>query len=183
MKLTDLFLTELHCEADRTRRLLEHVPAGHSAWQPYESSMSLGYLSSLVASLPGHIATIIGRDEDDIGERSNSFPSLLRTSRELVQKLDQSVERAHEALRGANDEHLSCSWRLLDGGRIIGEYPRHFAIRETVFSRLSHYRGQLTVYLRLNDVYVPGIYGASADESRLFRRPSRPERSILGVFV
>jgi uncharacterized damage-inducible protein DinB len=43
------------------------------------------------------------------------------------------------------------------------EQPRHIVLRDTL-NHLAHHRGQLTVYLRLNDAKVPSIYGPSADE-------------------
>ena len=90
----------------------------------------------------------------------------LRTSSELVQALDEGVAKTREALANTTDEHLMTSWRLKVGGKVVSEQPRHIAIRDAVFNHLAHHRGQLTVYLRLNDVPVPAIYGPSADDGR-----------------
>jgi uncharacterized damage-inducible protein DinB len=161
MKLTDLFLAELEEEAAVTRRILERVPDGRYDWKPHEKSMTLGYLAELVARMPAWPVFMIKQDELDI---TTHKPEPLRTSRELVQALDEGVAEAREALANTNDEHLMKPWRLLVAGRVVSEQPRYLALRHSVFNHLAHHRGQLTVYLRLNDALVPSIYGPSADE-------------------
>ncbi|HEU0177672.1 MAG TPA: DinB family protein [Blastocatellia bacterium] len=88
----------------------------------------------------------------------------LRTSRELVEALDEGVAATREALANTTDEHLMKPWRMLVGGKVVSEQPRYLALRDGVFNHLAHHRGQLTVYLRLNDAPVPAIYGPSADD-------------------
>jgi uncharacterized damage-inducible protein DinB len=90
----------------------------------------------------------------------------LNTGRELVQAFDESVATARKALQNTTDEHLMTTWRLLVAGFVVILSPRHIVISDSVFGHLAHHRGQLTVYLRLNDVPVPAIYGPSADDSR-----------------
>src|SRR4029079_13492751 len=159
MNLTDLFLGELEREAAATRRTLERVPEGRYDWKPHEKSMTLGRLAELVASLPSAPVFIIKQDELELTTQQ-SQP--LRTSRELVQALDEGVAEAREALANTTDEHLMKPWRLLFAGKLVSEEPRHLMLRGGVFNHLAHHRGQLTVYLRLNDVPVPSIYGPSA---------------------
>jgi len=161
MKLTDLFLGELEREAAATRRTLERVPDGRYDWKPHEKSMTLGRLAELVARLPSWPVFMIKQDELEL-TTYKSPP--LRTSRELVQALDEGVAEAREALANTTDEHLMKPWRMLVGGRVVSEEPRHLMLRGGVFNHLAHHRGQLTVYLRLNDVPVPAIYGPSADD-------------------
>ena len=161
MKLTDLFLGELEREAAATRRTLERVPDGRYDWKPHEKSMTLGRLAELVARLPSWPVFMIKQDELELTTQT-SQP--LRTSRELVQALDEGVAEAREALANTTDEHLMKPWRLLFGGQVVSEEPRHLMLRGGVFNHLAHHRGQLTVYLRLNDVPVPAIYGPSADD-------------------
>jgi uncharacterized damage-inducible protein DinB len=167
MKMTDVFLAELDWEAGMTRRVLERIPAGQAAWQPHSKSMPLGCLASLVAKLPSWIAMMIQLKEYDLvpSVRPKYHPQPLGTSRELVQLLNVSVAEAYESLRDTTDEHLLAPLRLLVGGRVKAELPRHQLICNTVFSHLAHHRGQLTVYLRLAQVSVPAIYGPSADEA------------------
>jgi uncharacterized damage-inducible protein DinB len=161
MKLTELFLAELEREAVPTRRTLERVPDGRYDWRPHEKSMALGYLAELVARLPSWSVFMINQDELDI---TTYKAEPLRTSRELVQALDEGVAATRDALMSTTDEHLMKNWRLVAGGRVAYDQPRYIALRDSVFNHLAHHRGQLTVYLRLNDVAVPSIYGPSADE-------------------
>jgi uncharacterized damage-inducible protein DinB len=161
MKMTNLFSAELERESALTRRTLERVPDGHYEWKPHEKSMKLGYLAELVARLLSWTVFMIKQDELEL---TTYKQEPLRTSQELVQALDDGVAEARQALANTNDEHLLKNWRLLVGGKVVSEQPRHLALRDAVFNHLAHHRGQLTVYLRLNDVPVPSIYGPSADE-------------------
>lgn len=161
MKMTELFLAELEREAAATRRTLERVPDGRYDWKPHEKSMPLGYLAELVARLPSWTVFMIKQDELEL---TTHKPPPLRTSRELVQALDDGVAEARAALADTTDEHLLKTWRLLIGGHVASEQPRHIMLRAAVFNHLAHHRGQLTVYLRLNDAPVPAIYGPSADD-------------------
>jgi uncharacterized damage-inducible protein DinB len=110
---------------------------------------------------------IVKQDELDLkpAAGSNVDQRPLRTSAELVQALDEGIAGAREALRATDEAHLMKPWRLLVGGKVVSEDPRHAVLRDT-FMHLSHHRGQLTVYLRLNEVPVPAIYGPSADDAR-----------------
>jgi len=166
MKMTDLFIAELDREAPLTRRVLERVPEGRNDWKPHEKSMPLGYLANLVATMPSWITMMVRQNELDFrppgGQRYT--PKQAETNHDLLDAFDQSVDGAREALQSTSDEHLMTSWRFLVGGRVVSEQPRHIVLRDGVLNHLAHHRGQLTVYLRLNDVPVPSIYGPSADE-------------------
>ena len=164
--MTELFSEQLEREATINRRPLERVPEGRPDWKPHEKSMPLGYLSVLVATMPGWIAMAITQDELDINPPGGSNkPPTWGTTRELLQIHDESVAKSREALRGTSDAHLETSWRLLVGGQVVMESPRYVVIGDT-FTHLAHHRGQLTVYLRLNGAPVPSIYGPSADDQR-----------------
>jgi len=167
MKMNELFRGQLEAEAERTRRALERTPEGQDDWKPHEKSMPFGRLAMLVARMPSWLALIISRDELELNPPGGSNVSQrpLRTRTELVQALDDGVAEARIALGGTTDEHLLKPWRLLVSGRVVSEEPRQVVIRDT-FTHLAHHRGQLTVYLRLNEVPVPAIYGPSADEAR-----------------
>lgn len=166
MKLTELFLDELEKEAALTRRTLERVPEGRNDWKPHERSMPLGYLAAHIAGLPEWIAIAIERDELDFStpESQRLIPKPVATAAELVRELDRCTAAARQALTDTTDEHLAQPWRFVAGGRVFTEQPRYRIIRDMVFNHLSHHRGQLTVYLRLNEIPVPSIYGPSADE-------------------
>ena len=171
MKLTDLFLAQLEREAEGTRHALERVPEGRNDWRPHEKSMPLGYLAALVARMPGWIAMTISSDELVLGSDAGSkfTPKALSTRAELLQSLNESVAEAREALKSTTDEHLLKPWRFIAGGQVMSEDPRYIVLTDVVFSHLAHHRGQLTVYLRLNQAPVPAIYGPSADERTIAR--------------
>lgn len=165
MKLNELFLEQLEVEAKSTRRALERVPEGKNDWKPHEKSMPMGYLAALVAKMPGWIALMINQDEYNLDSKDARFqPVALNTNRELVASFDGAVASARKALEGASDEHLLKHWKMLVGGHVVSDSPRYVSIRDAVFTHLGHHRGQLTVYLRLNEAVVPSIYGPSADE-------------------
>lgn len=161
MKLAELFLAQLDREAGGTRRALEQVPDGKAKWKPHDRSMELGYLSTLIAAMPGWIASIVDREYLDLAE--GAAPPTPGSNRDLLQLLDNSLTEARHSLSGATDEHLTKPWQLRVSGKVVAEQPRHAMITDT-FSHLAHHRGQLTVYLRLNDQKVPSIYGPTADE-------------------
>ena len=167
MKMTDLFLAQVEREIAPSRRVLARVPDGRTDWKPHEKSMPLGYLSTLVATMPSWIGMAITQDELDLNPPGGSGqrPPNPATARELVAALEDSVEKARAALRGTTDEYLLTSWRLLVAGQVVMESPRHVVIEDT-FTHQAHHRGQLTVYLRLNGAPVPSVYGPSADDRR-----------------
>ncbi|HJQ40374.1 MAG TPA: hypothetical protein VKB93_24785 [Thermoanaerobaculia bacterium] len=163
--MTDIFLADLERDSKPTRRVLERVPEGRDDWKPHEKSMQLGYLAALVATMPRWVAMIVNQDELDLaaGGTGGFAPKQVTGGLSLIDALDDCVRQAREALTNTNDDHLMTNWRLRMGERVLAEDPRHVTIRET-FHHLAHHRGQLTVYLRLNDIAVPSIYGPSADE-------------------
>jgi uncharacterized damage-inducible protein DinB len=167
MKTTEWILAQLESEAPRTRRALERVPEGRDDWKPHERSMPLGRLAMLVATMPTWINFVVNRDELDIAPQggSNVDQKPLRTPVELVRALDKGVAEARQVLQGTTDEHLKKPWKLLVSGKVVSEEPREVVLRDTMM-HLSHHRGQLTVYLRLNEIPVPSIYGPTADDKQ-----------------
>jgi uncharacterized damage-inducible protein DinB len=167
MKLTEVFLSQLDSEVERSRRALEQVPDGKYDWKPHERSMIFGYLADMVARIPSWIAMEITRDELDVAppEGAGMERPRLETSLSLIEALDKAAAEARSALQETTDEHLMTSWRLLARGQVVMESPRHVMIRDT-FSHLAHHRGQMTVYLRLMGSMVPALYGPSADDNR-----------------
>src|SRR5262249_42242048 len=166
MNLTQLFLDQLEREAPRTRRALENVPKGKDDWAPHRKSMPLLRLAGLVASMPSWIALIINQDQLELSPPRGQGQYQQPTADGLVAALDNSVQDGRAALAKATDEYLlTTNWKLLMQGHVVMEQPRHVVLVDT-FNHLAHHRGQLTVYLRLNECPVPAIYGPSADDQR-----------------
>ena len=163
--MTDLFSAQLEREAAISRRVLERVPMDRPTWKPHEKSMPLGYLMTLVASMPSWVGLAITLDELDLNPPGGSKykPKDVSTTQELLQMADEAVAKGRAALKGTTDEHLLTKWKLLVAGKTVAEDPRHVVISDT-FTHLAHHRGQMTVYLRLNNVMVPSTYGPSADD-------------------
>ena len=166
MTITELFKGELQREGPRTRRALEQVPVGRDDWKPHARSMPLVRLAGLVASMPSWVSLIIEQEELNLtpppGQGQYQQPSVDT----LVATHDQLVAQALESLSKTNDDFLyTTNWRLLAGGQVVMDLPRHIVLRDTL-SHLAHHRGQLTVYLRLLEQKVPAIYGPSADDQQ-----------------
>jgi uncharacterized damage-inducible protein DinB len=165
MELKELFLAQLEREAAATRKAVERVPEGRNDWKPHAKSMELGRLAMLVATMPGWVVLMVERDELNLGDPSSEEFRMkpAESKAELLKALEDSVAKAHKALQGTTEEDLLKPWRLLMGGRVLQEQPRHVMLADT-FCHLAHHRGQLTVYLRMSEISVPAIYGPSADE-------------------
>ena len=165
MRMTEWFLAELESEAAKSRRVLEQVPTGKRDWKPHERSMELGYLSDLVANILGWVSMAVTVDELDVAPKDGPkyAPAPLNSGAELVAAMDKAAAQAREALQETTAAHLETPWRLLAGGQLAFEQPRHRVIRDT-FLHSAHHRGQLTVYLRLLGSKVPSVYGPTADD-------------------
>ena len=166
MTLVELFLAELDREAPRTRRALEQVPLDRDDWKPHPKSMPLSRLAGLVASMPSWVSLATDKDELDLKPAAGSGQYHQPATKELVVAHDKLVAAARASLMKVDDEFLlTTNWRLLVGGKVVNEMPRHVVLRDTM-NHLAHHRGQLTVYLRLVGSTVPAIYGPSADDQR-----------------
>jgi uncharacterized damage-inducible protein DinB len=163
--MTEWFLAELDSEAAKSRRVLEQLPRGQRDWKPHEKSTPLGYLADLVANIPSWVGMAITLDELDVAPKDGPKykPAPLETSAEFAAALDKAVAQAREALQKTTDAYLETPWRLLAGGQLALEQPRHHVIRDT-FLHSAHHRGQMTVYLRLLGSKVPSVYGPTADD-------------------
>jgi uncharacterized damage-inducible protein DinB len=166
MELKKLYLAQLDREAKATRKAIERVPEGRNDWKPHDKSMALGYLAALVAGMPGWVAFMIEKDELNLDDPANEGfrTKPVATRAELLKQLDEGVSKSRKALEQTTEEHLLKSWRFIAGGKVWSDQPRHEMLTDSVFAHLAHHRGQLTVYLRLNEASVPAIYGPSADE-------------------
>jgi uncharacterized damage-inducible protein DinB len=169
MSIGHTLLPEFDNEMSNTRRTLERVPEDKFEWKPHEKSMPLGQLAVHLATLPTWAVYALAQDSLDIappGEAPQSMPEV-GSRGELLSLFDESVSSAREALAGASDERMLGDWSLLKGGRTILTMPRVAVLRSFVMNHNIHHRAQLGVYLRLNDLPVPSIYGPSADEGEM----------------
>jgi uncharacterized damage-inducible protein DinB len=163
--ISEILLPEFDQEMGNTRKTLERVPMNNPDWKPHKKSMALGYLARHVATLPDWITETINRDSWDVAplEGEKYQVPAASNAEELLALFDKSIAAARSAIAGASDEHLAKSWSLLAGGQVIFTVQRFSAVR-TLINHGIHHRAQLGVYLRLNDVPVPALYGPSADE-------------------
>jgi uncharacterized damage-inducible protein DinB len=158
----EAFLKELNSEIPATRKCLERIPESLFNYKPHEKSMTLGYLSLLVAEIPGWIAVSIEENEIDFATFKHFQPA---NTQELVQHFDENIRDAQRALQNVTQETLLKDFVLKANGKVLFSQP----IIESIPSTLNHWvhhRGQLTVYMRLNNIAVPSIYGPSADDNQ-----------------
>jgi uncharacterized damage-inducible protein DinB len=168
MALSEALLLDFDAEMANTRKTLERVPVEKSDWKPHEKSMALGRLARHVAELPSWAAMTITTDSLDIappGAPPYQPPPPARSQEELLGLFEKSAAEARAAIAGASDEHLRENWSFLFGGKTVFSMPRLSVVRLTVLNHLIHHRAQLGVYLRLNGIPVPALYGPSADET------------------
>lgn len=166
MALSDALLPEFDMEMANTRKTLDRVPEDKFGWKPHEKSFSMGHLASHLATLPSWSVMAINQDSIDIapvGEPPQKGPEA-KTAKELLDMFDANVVAARAAIAGASDEQLFRTWTLLSGGKTVLTLPKIAVLRSFVMNHNIHHRAQLGVYLRLNDIPVPSIYGPSADE-------------------
>jgi uncharacterized damage-inducible protein DinB len=150
-------------EIATTRKVLERLPAEKFSWKPHEKSMELGKLASHVAEMFGWTQSTMGSSELDFATMDYK-PFEPKTSEELVEFFEKMSSEALSTLEGKPDEAFMETWSLKNGERTYFTLPKVAVMRSFVMNHIIHHRGQLSVYMRLLDVPVPGIYGPSADE-------------------
>lgn len=162
MAIKDLLIPEWENEIKITRRMLERVPFEKGDWKPHEKSFTLGRLSTHVAEIPGWLTMTLTTNELDFA--AGGKPNKPATKEELIQLFETEAAKATALLLEATDENFSSNWTLRNGEIIYFTLPKTVVVRNWVLNHIVHHRAQLSVYLRLLDVPVPGVYGPSADE-------------------
>ena len=166
MPLRDALLPEFDHEMANTRKSLERVPEDKFGWKPHEKSGTMGWLSTHLSEIPGYVPVTLAQDSFDIAPQGEQpQPSKPAASRgELLAAFDKNTAAARAAIAGVEDRVLMQPWSLLNGGKVVFTLPKIAVLRSFVLSHSIHHRAQLGVYLRLNGIAVPAIYGPSADE-------------------
>ncbi|WP_433972332.1 DinB family protein [Tunturiibacter lichenicola] len=165
MTIAEILLQDYDVEISNTRRTLERVPEGKNDWKCHDKSMPLGKLAVHCASLPLFGSYIILDDGMDLAKPTRPQTSFVFESRQAcLNKLDEGAAACRNAIAAASDEALAAPWKFSYGEQIISNGPRTLAFRQMFFNHLVHHTAQLGVYLRLNDIPVPALYGPSADE-------------------
>lgn len=154
---------ELKHEASNTRKILSRIPGEHFEWRPHEKSMAAGRLASHIAELTQWAGLIINMPEFDFAKTPLNRCKAADT-KELLDFFEQNLEQAIATLQAATDEVLNESWILRRGEIVVVNLPKKVALRSMLMNHIIHHRGQLSVYLRLLNIPVPGMYGPSADE-------------------
>ncbi len=157
---------ELSHETQTTRKILERVPTEKFDYKPHDKSMTMGVLAAHVAEMTSWITATCAKDQIDFatGDYVQFKPT---TTEELLAHYDNLVAEALETLKTTSDEDMQKPWSLKNGDQVLFTMPKIATLRTFCFNHVWHHRGQLSVYLRLNDIPVPSIYGPSADEGQM----------------
>lgn len=157
------FVKELTEECQLTRRVLERVPLAQFSWQPHAKSMPLGTLARHTADIIGYIQDTFDTTEVDISLFDDAPATPIGSTAELLAYFDTRAAKARRSLETAAPADLAQPWTMRSGAQVLVHQPRHEVVHHLI-SHMIHHRAQLTVYLRLLEVPVPGTYGPSADE-------------------
>jgi uncharacterized damage-inducible protein DinB len=168
MKISESLLPEFDHEMANTRKVLERVPEAKFTWKPHPKSFEFGALAAHIANMTEWATMTIDQDSFDVappGGQPHQNPKYTST-KDLVAAFDKGVADARAAIAGADDGKMMEPWSLLAGGQAMFRMPRVTVVRSFVMNHIIHHRAQLTVYLRLNEIPVPALYGPSADEQQ-----------------
>jgi uncharacterized damage-inducible protein DinB len=167
MGLSESLLPEFDNEMANTRKTLERVPYDKFDWKPHPKSAAMGGLATHLSNIPTWVGYTIDQDSLDLAPGGQPLPPAepIKSQAELLAVFDANAAKARAAIVGASDADLFNHWTLMSNGKALLTMPKIAVLRSFVMNHLIHHRAQLGVYLRLNDIPVPSIYGPSADES------------------
>ena len=163
MDFIDAFREEFSHEAASTRKMLERAPMDKGEWRPHAKSMTMQQLASHIVEIPKWAQPTLQLPEMSF-DMANFKPTLYASSGELLAAFDGAVKEATRLLGEASEKSLGETWRLKVDGKVVFEMPRAAVLRTMILNHMIHHRGQMSVFLRLNDVPVPQVYGPTADE-------------------
>ena len=170
MPFSQTLLPEFDEEMMNTRKLLECVPDGKFDYQPHAKSMTMARLASHVAELPSWVPFTVDLEVLDMSP--DMKPEIFTTRAALLEKFDKGVAEAPEKIAATSDQKWQVTWTFKYAGKEIMSMPRSKVMRSVIMNHLVHHRAQLGVYLRLNEVEIPGMYGPSADEQKFWQATS-----------
>jgi uncharacterized damage-inducible protein DinB len=166
MQISQMLLPEFDMEMAKTRTTLERVPDDKLGWKPHEKSMTMGRLAGHLAELTSWAGDMLAKDSFDVappgGPKFEAYTA--KSNKETLDFFDKNVAEARAAIAAASNETLMQPWSLLRGGTPMFTMPKIAVLRGFIMNHTIHHRAQLGVYLRLNEIAVPSIYGPSADE-------------------
>ncbi len=163
MTIAEILLQDFDNEMKGTRTTLERIPEDKPEFKCHDKSMPMGRLAVHVASLPRFGTTILTTPGMDLA--TTKFPDLVFETREkLLETFDTLAAEARAVLAKSSDAELQQNWKFSFGDKVISNAPRSTTYRNMFFNHLIHHRAQLGIYLRLNDLPVPALYGPSADD-------------------
>ncbi len=162
MSTAQRLINELQVEAVKNKVMLERIPGGKLSWKPHEKSMTIGRLGMHIAELPKWFERCLTTKDYDMGTAPYN-PNIPSAHTQIMAEFDSQLKNAVKVLETSNDNALSEIWKFRRGDKVIYEMTRAEVIRRQI-NHIIHHRGQLSVYLRLLDVPVPGTFGPSADE-------------------
>ncbi|MBL8219967.1 MAG: DinB family protein [Bryobacterales bacterium] len=169
MSIAASMLPEFDQEMATTRKVLERVPDDKLDYKPHAKSMTFTQLASHIAEMVGWVGDTMKEDSFDMapvdGPKWEAY--VAKSNADLLSTFDKNAAAARAALAAGTDEAMMKTWSLLSGGNVLFSMPRVACIRGMLLNHVIHHRGQLSVYLRLNDIPVPSIYGPSADEGQM----------------
>jgi len=165
MAFTDALLPEFDQEMASTRKTLERVPEDKLGWKPHSKSYSMGQLASHIVNMLGWTKVTV--EEDSFDMATNPQPPEYKSRQELLESFDRNIAEARASIARATDDQLKMPWSLKRGSQVFFTHPRITLLRTFIMNHTIHHRAQLGVYLRLNDVPVPSVYGPSADEGNM----------------
>ena len=167
MAIREALLPEYDHEMANTRKLLERLPDDRATWKPHEKSMTLHRLATHVVEIPGWVTSILDAESFDVAPAGGTprVPPSLGSRQDFPQAFDKNVASARAKIAAQSDAEFMTPWSLKNSGRTVLTLPRAGVVRSMLLNHLIHHRAQLGVYLRLQNVPLPSLYGPSADES------------------
>ena len=163
MEIRQLYLPEFDHEMQRTQSILERVPEGKQEYTPHEKSMPLGKLAAHIARLPEFALYILEQPELDIGKTAHK-PLVMESRQQLLDEFAALVTKTRAAITAADDAHWQQPWKFSFQDKVISNEPRYSVYNGLFLNHMVHHRAQLGVYLRLNGIPLPAVYGPSADD-------------------